>query len=190
MNEFSDKFLNDELNDADRKKLDSLFENTEFMETTYLNLLLKKSFEEEDNLQFLRTLKEVEQIHYYEQTYSLEELLAFFAPVQEYEENLLTISRASDVEVLHPKNYINCTDNLQFEWKSPNEVSLLLIVENNEYDVLIRKEIPSQTLSFGLQLSFQKGFKPGRYYWKLASKRHQVSAMGVFFIGKGLMQQK
>ncbi|MEZ4885357.1 MAG: hypothetical protein R3E32_11565 [Chitinophagales bacterium] len=188
MNELFDKFLNEKLNEADRKEFETLLKNPEFLETTYFNLLLKQSFLEDDSLHFLKILKEVEQLYYYQETYTLEELIAYFAPIQEYEQNLSAISRSSDVQIIRPENFINCVKDLQFEWKTPSTIPLLLIIENNEYDVLLRKEIPPQTLSFGIQLSAQKGFKPGRYYWKLASKRHQVSALGVFFIGKDLMK--
>ncbi len=188
-NELADKFLNDQLNEQERTQFDELLKNPDFMESTYLSVLLKQSFKKNDDLQFLRTLKEVEQTFYYQQSYTLEELLACFSPVQEYEDNLSTVSRASDVEILHPKNHINCVDNLYFEWSKPNHIPLLLIIENNEYDVLIRKEIPIQTLSFSINLDFKKGFKPGRYYWKLTSKRHEISAIGAFFIAKDLLKR-
>ncbi len=189
MNELSDKFLNDELNENELNQFNELLKTPDFLEKTYLNLLLKQSFEINEEVQFLHILKEVEQIHHYQQTYTLEELLAYFTPIQEYEEILSTITRASELQIIHPKNHINCVNHLYFEWKDFNNMPLILIIENNEYDVIIRQEIPPQTLSFSLNLSTPKGFKPGRYYWKLASRRHEISLMGVFFIGKGLMNK-
>ena len=189
MNELADKFLNDSLNENERKQFEELLKNPQFVEAAYLNILLKQSFRKNDGLQFLRVLKEVEQIHYYERTYTLEELLAFFTPIEEYEKPLSTITRTGELQLLHPQNHINCVDSLYFEWESPLLKPILLIIENNEYDVLIRREIPAQTISISIPLSPQKGFKAGRYYWKTASTRHQVDAVGVFFIGKDLMPQ-
>lgn len=188
MNELSDKFLNDPLNEQERKQFEELMKKPQFVEAIYLNLILKQSFEKNNNgLQFLKVLKEVEQIHHYEQTYTLEELLDFFTPIEEYEKPIAAITRAGESELLHPQNHINCVDSLYFEWKTPLLKPILLIIENNEYDVLIRREIPSQTISFSVHLSPEKGFKAGRYYWKTASQRHQVDAVGVFFIGKDLI---
>lgn len=187
MDNLIDKFINGNLNESEKIQLEELLTNIDFAEQTYLNLILKQSFQKDDNSEFLDILKEVEQIHYSQQTYTLEELLSFFSPIEEYEENLSAVARASDMNIVHPKNHVNCVDNLYFELNPPNQVPLLLIIENNEYDVLIRKEIPAHQHSFTIPLSLKKGFKVGRYYWKLASKRHEFSLMGVFFIGKDLM---
>ena len=184
------KFLNRRLSSKEKKRFDlMLSSDAEWAEDVYSQLLLKEALSENEDNDFRRILSEVAYEYQYKEVYDKNFLQTAFAPIKEYEENLKGVTRAGEVQVFKPKFQENCTDRLHFQLEKEIPLPLLLIIENNDYDELFRKEIPARSIAFDINLPLQKGFTPGRYYWKLASKRHQIFVMGVFFIGKGLMVQ-
>ena len=122
-----------------------------------------------------------------QETYSLEELLGMFQPVGAYEKRiskeLVGTRSMGTLKVLKPENGADCGGQLVFELEgSVNEV-LKLIIENNEEDEVLKQNIAANTTSFSIDL---KNLKPGRYYWKLRSKKYGM-ILRSFFVQKNLM---
>ncbi len=187
MNELIEKFLHRNLNAEEAAQFIEMLNNKASLEDVYTNLLLKESFSDSSENDFRQILDEITYEYPYQESASKELLIPSFIPIKDYEENLGGVTRTSDIQILKPIYEGNYIEYLPFRLKKSVPQTLLLIVENNDYDELIRKEIPPDTIAFNIDLPPEKGFLPGRYYWKLASERHQFSAMSMFFIGKGLI---
>ncbi len=190
MKELMDKFLNGQLNVDEIEQFDQLLRNEEWVGNAYSLLLIKEALSNSKDNDFRHLMDEITFEYKHKEETSKEILEEAFAAIQDYEENLEGITRASEMKILKPLPEGNYIYHLPFELEKANLKPLLLIIENNDYDELLRQEIPALSIAFDIDLPPEKGFKPGRYYWKLSSKRHQLSAMGVFFIGKGLVNEE
>ncbi len=187
MTELMDKFLNQALTAEETAQFLELLKNKTWLEKAYTEVLLQEAFAESKDNAFRQILDEITYEYPYRQLESKKPFIDAFIPVKYYEENLEGITRTSEIQVLQPILEANYTHYLPFRLENSLPQNLILIVENNDYDELLRQKIPAKSIAFYIDLPTEKGFGPGRYYWKLASERHQVSAMGVFFIGKDLM---
>lgn len=187
MKNFMDKFLSGQLSAEEIEQFNELLQNEEWVENTYSQLLIKEALTNNKDNDFRNLLDEITFEYKHKRASSQDDFEEAFEALQDYEENLEGITRASEIKVLKPKPKGNYIHHLPFELEKAIPKALVLIIENNDYDELLKQEIPALSIAFDIDLPPEKGFKPGRYYWKLTSKRHQVSAMGVFFIGKGLM---
>ncbi len=132
--------------------------------------------------------------------YSLADLLAMFEPAAEWEGVTTTRSYADSMSnmqgiVVLPENGIFCKqeDSLYFDLERPIASSLECKIYNNQQEMLIQQQIPSNTVSFAVNLQLP----PGRYYWELAStdrqiKRQLEAASGWFLVAPWLLdlQQK
>lgn len=122
-----------------------------------------------------------------QESYSLEELLEMFQPVRSYEKQiakeLISTRGAGGLKVLSPKNEVDCSEQIRFELESPVNDTLKLTIENSEEDEVLKQNIAANTSSFTIDI---KNFKPGRYYWKLRSKKYGM-VLRSFFIQKNLM---
>lgn len=186
MKKMIDKFLAQQLSIEEIEQFNELLQNQEWVEDTYSLLLLKESLLDTKDNDFRKLMDEITFEYEHKDKFSEDFIKETFASIPDYEENLEGITRTSEIKVIKPILEGNYIRHLPFRLEKATPKPLLLIIENNDYDELIRQEVPPSSIAFDIDLAPQKGFKPGRYYWKLASKRHQVSAMGVFFIGKGL----
>lgn len=135
--------------------------------------------------------------NYQNPTYTLEELLQMFAPIEELEE--AASMRASAIEadsanknlqamVVLPENGINCHDTLFFDLAEPIASSLLCRIYNNKREQLHEYPIAAGIVSFEVPLLLT----PGRYYWELKPNDRLVfrqlgAAVGMFFVHEELM---
>ena len=187
LNELLEKLITHQLTDTERNSLLKNLQNEDLAEQAYILFTLKESLAKNDDNAFRKILREVEYEEQHRSTTSITDLQPHFSPVEEYESNLEGITRGVEVSVIAPKPYVNCIDSLQFELEFSQPHALLLLIENNDYDELTRAEVPARMSIFEISLSDPEKFHPGRYYWKLIDFQQQLVAMGVFFIGKGLM---
>lgn len=187
MKHLIEKFFAKQLTPKEAAILLEMLQNDTIAEELYTTAMIKEIFAKNEENTFRGILKEIEYEEKHRLDFSNEEIDSFFAPIEEYEDNLEGISRASTIHLLQPQNHINCTDSLLFELKKPFPNSIVLLIENNDFDELYQTEIPPNLSIFEINLSSSNGFKPGRFYWKIISTQQQLMAMGVFFIGKGLM---
>ncbi len=190
MNDLIEKYLNQQLTTKERQEFTLLLNDQDSVEDIYKELLIKKAFTEDKDNTFRQLMEEITYEYKIEKQFSKDALVENFAPLEDYELNLEGITRASEFQVFQPIFEGNYTHCLPFRLERGIFSPFLLIVENNDYDELICQEIPPYSIAFDIDLPPEKGFQPGRYYWKLTTKRHQVSAMGVFFIGKDLLLNK
>ncbi len=133
-----------------------------------------------------------------EPVYTLDELLAFFKPIEHFE----TANRRSqsvlsgeglDNLVKKPSAGIDCqTLQLDFELKEVIPIDLELTIFNNQEEILLTQIIEANTLSFHVSLLFLKT-KVGKYYWRLkANTRDRIirkrykSIVRSFFLNKSL----
>ena len=124
-----------------------------------------------------------------EPTYTLEELLAMFEPVEHYDAMLEVVERSAPtllpmpIHVLSPQNETNCYNTIIFELDRPAPQDLTLIIENNQEDELIENVFPAHAATYRQLLT---GFAPGCYYWKLILDEDNM-LMGKFYVRKDLM---
>lgn len=131
-------------------------------------------------------------------TYTLQELLTFFKPIEHFE----TANRRShsssekvglDALVLNPVNEMDCQNlRLNFQLKEILFFDLELTVMDNEEVILHTQIIPKNTLTFIVSLTSLHS-RVGTYYWRLkANTRDRVirkqykSVVRSFFLSKGL----
>ncbi len=129
----------------------------------------------------------------YQRTYTLEELLQSFKIANAYEENLVLRNVGADpkIEVLHPAHEHPCEDNqLTFQLKNAVEIPLLLIIETNNEEEILQKNIEANTATFDIELSI---LPTGRYYWLLKAdtpnrklRRQYATQIGSFLINAHL----
>jgi hypothetical protein len=131
-------------------------------------------------------------------TYSLEELLDMFRPIEHLE--LESARRSTSAgqnslqhRVMFPLPEIECAGNqLTFEINPPLEVSLEIVIhDNREQEVTVNDNVllpntGNQTLNLPLNML------PGRYYWQISpldfeAQARYGTATGSFFIRKDLM---
>ncbi len=121
------------------------------------------------------------------ETYTLDELLAMFQPVGAYEsriaKELVGIRSMGNLKVIQPENEADFLEQITFQLENPVNEALKLTIENSEEDEVLKQNIAANTATFTIDL---KGFKPGRYYWKLRSKKYGM-VLRSFFIQKNLM---
>ncbi len=115
-----------------------------------------------------------------EKTYSLDELMAMFEIVEDYEEVLSPTRSSGDLTVLNPKNGADCTYEFILKLQQKINTALTLVIENNEEDAVMRHEIAAETQKFICRTNM---LRPGRYYWKLFGQGYST-IIGSFFIEK------
>lgn len=131
-----------------------------------------------------------------QETYSLEELLALFAPAKTMENIVLlegnTRSTSAEnieehkLQVKLPDNEANFDESLNIELQTPLNIPLHLIIINNQEERVLEQIIPANISAFEVSL---KGCSPGRYYWKLYAKimpDTSSNIVRVFFIKRHL----
>lgn len=122
--------------------------------------------------------------------YTLEELLAFFRPVNHYEKaiseaELAGVVRANELGIVTPENGADCSENIVFQLKSPVTESIKIIIENSEEDIVKRGELQAGKTQLNIDTS---DLRPGRYYWKIKSRQHGTT-LGMFFVQKNWMPE-
>lgn len=130
-------------------------------------------------------------------SYTLEEILQVFAPIEELEKAANTRSSATIppknlqfIAVL-PENGIDCSDLLSFDLGEVVNSDLQCSIYNNKREKVLSKEIPANSVSFDVELSLPIG----RYYWQLTPINREVRqqlglAVGMFFVHKELMPEQ
>lgn len=131
-------------------------------------------------------------------TYTLQELLDFFKPIEHFESanrrSQSTIDKGGlSALVLSPKAEIDCPNfQLDFQLSKALPCDLELTIFNNQEDVLHTQIIEANALNFTVSLSFLRP-KVGKYYWRLkANTRNRAirtrykSVVRSFFLNKGL----
>lgn len=166
----------------------------ETAEEDYLVNLLEQAKEDANLGDFIANLKAIDETHHTNlqdllkeeaaSTYTLDELLAMFKPIAEYEEMLVTSERAEtgDIEVEKPVNGQNCHTELTFSLKRPLSSDFRVRIENNQMQAILKQSFKASTTTFAVATD---SFAPGRYYWKLWNQSGLV--MGMFFVRKELM---
>ncbi len=121
-----------------------------------------------------------------EKTYLLEELLELFQPVRAYEKRiekeLVGTRQIGGLEVKKPENGVDCRGEIVFELVAPIDDELKLVIEDNEEEEVYKTFVKAKTQSFEVNIV---DWKPGRYYWKLRSKKYGM-ILRSFFIQKHL----
>lgn len=129
-------------------------------------------------------------------TYTLQELLAYFKPIEHFE----SANRRSSFEpkktgldalVLSPENEIDCLDyTLDFTLKEAVPFELELTILDNQEDILKTQIIAAQTFTFSVSLTFLQS-KVGKFYWRLkantrdrAIRKEYKSVVRSFFLNK------
>ena len=187
MNELIEKFFVQQLTPQEAITLLKMLQKEDISEELYLTAMIRDAFSSNSDNEFRGILKEIEYEEQNRHSLTQEQLQNCFTPINEYENNLEGTTRGSQLQIIAPKNNINCIDSLYFEWNSAHSYPLMLVIENNDYDELLRLEVPARINVFEVSLSNSNKFSPGRFYWKLTAKQQELLAMGVFFIGKGLV---
>lgn len=131
-------------------------------------------------------------------TYTLQELLDYFKPIEHFESankrsNSSSKKAGLDALVLTPQNEVDCTHyQLNFQLKEALYFGLELTILNNEEDILHTQIIEANTLTFTIYLDFLQP-KVGKYYWRLkantrdrAIRKQYKSVIRSFFLNKGL----
>lgn len=122
-----------------------------------------------------------------EETYTLEELMAMFQPVKAYEnriaKELVGTRSAGGLKVSKPENGVDCLKELVLELENPVNDVLKFTIEDSEEDEIFNREIAANTSTFTIDLTH---YNPGRYYWKLRSKKYGM-VLRSFFVKKYLM---
>ena len=137
-----------------------------------------------------------------EPVYSLQELLAFFKPIEHFEAtNRRSQSTANqkglDTLVKSPQKEVDCPDFLlNFELEASLPFDLELSIFDNQENILHTQIIEANTLSFKASLAFLEG-KVGKYYWRLKAntrdrniRKKYKSVVRSFFVYKGLNPYK
>ena len=113
--------------------------------------------------------------------------MAMFQPVKAYEnriaKELVGTRSVGGLKVNKPENGVDCSEELVFELENPVNDVLKLTIEDSEEDEIFSQKIEANISTFTLDLT---GFKPGRYYWKLRSKKYGM-VLRSFFVKKHLM---
>ena len=186
MKKLIEKFLAQELSTEEANDFLQHIESDNLAEKAYIIAMLKEAFTKNDDNKFRRILEEVEFESQFRENCEVTRLQKYFDPVEVYESQLKEILPSS-IKVLSPQNNVNCNQTLFFELKKALDTPLLLIIEDNHCRKWLYTEIPPHLVLFEVNLTQSKYFHPGRFYWKLMTQTRQLLAMGVFFIGKGLM---
>ncbi|MEZ4888436.1 MAG: hypothetical protein R3E32_27155 [Chitinophagales bacterium] len=130
-------------------------------------------------------------------TYSLQELLDFFKPIEHFETANRRSSSAQanglDDLVLTPMNEMDCRNfRLNFQLTEALPFDLELTIMNNHEEILYTQIIEANTLIFKASLFFLQS-KAGKYYWRLKAntrdrviRKKYISVVRSFFLKKHL----
>lgn len=126
-------------------------------------------------------------------SYTLDEILAMFAPCDELEEIVTRSGQGiaaaqQHPQVLQPQHQlqIKTTDQLVFKLQQGVPVPLTLLVYNNQTDELAAIDLPPNTATFTVAISH---YPPGRYYWRLRAnisgkeRMTYATVMRAFLVG-------
>ncbi len=191
--------------DESKNFVEEMADNVELMQEVFVRQLIQETAEEnylvglleeaesDANLdEFVANIEAIDQTHHLnvqdllkeesKTTYTLDELLAMFRPVTEYEELLEAAERAGSIEVVQPVNGQNCSDKIDFVLKQALSNDFKVRIENNKMEALLTQRFKASTTNFTVDT---RQLAPGRYYWKLWNRSDLM--MGMFFVRKELM---
>lgn len=178
-----EKFLSQYDSVSNEETFAEWIEKENIIEKLYLTTMLKEVYADTDDNQFIHLLKEIELEVLHQPEYTIKS----FAPNEDYELQLHHCQMdLNSLAVIQPKNHINCTDYLNFRLAKSILHPIRVSIENNQKEQLLQLTLPPNLALFDIKLSNIPQLIPARYYWKIMTFSHQLLAMGVFFIGKGL----
>lgn len=190
--------LSGELSATEQQSYDNVLRtDQEFAEQAFLQHQLKQTLTNKAFDDFRGTLMRVETEYHElglwhtkeasnEETFSLDDILAMFAPIEHYESALTHADlRAAGSILLQPQNGINFlpNDTLNFVWATALNEPITLSIENNQEDVVLEATIEAGTERYSLDLP---NLPAGRYYFKLQGQSSGVY-IGMFFVNKELL---
>lgn len=169
----------------------------EFAEQAFLQHQLKQTLTNKAFDNFRSTLMRIETEYHElglwhtkeahnEKTFSFDDILAMFAPVEHYEAALAHADlRAAGSILLEPPNGSNFlpNDTLGFVWATALNEPITLSIENNQEDVVLEATIEAGTERYSLDLP---NLPAGRYYFKLHGQNSGIY-IGMFFVNKELL---
>ncbi len=116
--------------------------------------------------------------------YTIDQLVAMFRPVNNYQMVMGYTDRSGGLSVIHPENELDCQSGiLSFELEAPASNTIQFTIENNQQEIVLTKEVAANEAYF--MITLPEGLTPGIYYWKLSHKEELV--MGNFYVQKELM---
>lgn len=184
-----EQYLNGSLSPEDLQAFEAqLATDTTLSEAVFFQKILQQTAQQYNQVrQVAQTLANLRQqrTDIAGNSYTLEELLAMFAPSSYYEEELaLTRSGSnSSVQFLKPLPDADCLHTLTIEFATALLNPATVWVENNlEETVISEQTIAASNTAYSLDIGH---LKPGRYYWKLTYG--EDTFIGGFYIQKSLM---
>lgn len=118
--------------------------------------------------------------------YTIDQFIQLFAPVPNYTTAIAATIRGSQISVQSPKNEADCSEGfIYFDFGKPLQKDIEILIEDNQYDILIEEEISAGQSSVSLSLPISD-FKAGRYYWKII-EGDELAMIRTFFIRKDLI---
>ncbi len=178
-----EKFLSQYDSVSNEETFAEWIEKENIIEKLYLTAMLEELYADTDDNKFVNLLKEIELEVVYQPEYSS----TSFTPNEDYELQLHQYQMSvNSFVIIQPQNYINCTDYLHFKLAKSILHPIRVTIENNQQEQLLQLNFPPNLALFDIKLSNIPQLIPARYYWKIMTYSHQLLAMGVFFVGKGL----
>ncbi len=204
-------FLFGKLTTTEAQKFRTRLEQDKLLQTAYNEEKMMKDIA--DKLQQKRivnkTLQAINKIKQQKNaakknTYTLNELLNFFKPIDQYEsymynDEALVVKSAQgqsnklNIEVTSPLNNADINgNNLQFTLKGTVDFEISLVIKNSKDEDVATLIIPPDTSEIILNLPSENLTTPGRYYWRMKPVNQKIARqynalIKVFFIRKNLM---
>ena len=119
--------------------------------------------------------------------YTIEQLMERFSPLPNYTVAIAATTRGSSISLIAPQNDADFSEGwIGFDFGKPLKKELEVLIEDNQYDILIEEEINIGQTEARFPIP-SDDFPPGRYYWKLIEE-DELALIGTFFIRKDLME--
>lgn len=139
----------------------------------------------ESKISGLDTVRAVIEAEVKQLGYTIDQFIELFRPIPNYTTAIAATTRGSALTLLSPENEVNCTDaSIHFVFEKSLQKEVEILIENNQYDILIEETIDAGNKEVTFELS-SSDFKAGCYYWKIIEADDLV-VMGMFFVRKEL----
>ncbi len=119
--------------------------------------------------------------------YTIDQFIQLFRPIPNYTTAIAAITRGKSISLIKPKNEADFSNEvIHFAFENALKKDIEILIENNQYDILIEEEVDAGHQKYSLQIP-TKDFPPSRYYWKIIEEDALV-LMGTFFVRKDLIE--
>ncbi len=119
--------------------------------------------------------------------YTIDQMIQLFRPVPNYTTAIAATTRGSSLSILSPENEADLSEGfIRFDFGQALKKDIEILIEDNQYDVLIEEEISAGHSEATLPLP-TPNFKAGRYYWKII-EGDELVMIRTFFVRKDLME--